>query len=197
MTNTDSVFSGSIPDVYDDFLVPMIFERFAADMASRVAQSEPRAVLEIGACICVFALALAPLLGPGSRFCASDLNGAMIDRAKRQQPDPGALEWHVADALDLPFEDQCFDAVCCQFGVMFFPDRVRGMAEARRVLRPGGRFVFNVWDRIEENVFADAVTKACATVFPDDPPRFMARIPHGYFDTARIGDDLNAAGCTD
>ena len=92
------------------------------------------------------------------------------------------------------FEDASFDVVLCQFGAMFFPDRIAGYAEARRVLRPGGLFVFSVWDRIEENEFADEVTNAMATVFPQDPPRFLARTPHGYHDVAVIRSELGRAG---
>lgn len=94
-------------------------------------------------------------------------------------PHDGRIEWKQADALALPFEDQSFDVVTCQFGVMFFPDKVQGYKKARRVLKPGGQFLFNVWDRISENEFADIVTEALAALFPHDPPRFMARTPHG------------------
>ena len=94
----------------------------------------------------------------------------------------------------LPFDDASFDAVVCQFGVMFFPDKAKAFAEARRVLRPGGVFLFNAWDRIEENEFADLVTQALATVFPADPPRFMARTPHGYHETSAIARDLSDGG---
>ena len=76
------------------------------------------------------------------------------------------VEWRQADAMQLPFEDAEFDAVVCQFGAMFFPDKAKAFAEARRVLRPGGVFLFNVWDRIDENEFADMVTTALAAVFP-------------------------------
>jgi SAM-dependent methyltransferase len=118
----------------------------------------------------------------------------MLDRAmSRQQPD-ARIEWKQVDAMSVPYDDKSFDVVCCQFGVMFFPDRVRGYAEARRVIRPGGHFIFNVWDRIEENVFASVVTDAAATVFPDDPPRFLARTPHGYHDIDLIRDELDRAG---
>jgi SAM-dependent methyltransferase len=84
----------------------------------------------------------------------------------------------------------------CQFGVMFFPDKAKAFSEARRVLAPGGVFLFNVWDRIEENEFAGTVTTALATLFPDDPPRFMARGPHGYHDRAVIERDLAGGGFT-
>jgi SAM-dependent methyltransferase len=107
------------------------------------------------------------------------------------------IRWQQADALALPFADASFDTVICQFGAMFFPDRVKGYSQARRVLRPGGRFVFNVWDRIEANDFALAVHEALQQVFPDNPPQFMMRTPHGYYDTARIRSDLMEAGFTD
>jgi SAM-dependent methyltransferase len=109
-------------------------------------------------------------------------------------PASARLEWRQADALALPFDDATFDVVLCQFGVMFFPDKVRGYAEARRVLRPGGRLLFNVWDRIQENDFTHTVTEALATLYPDDPPRFMARVPHGYADVERIRGELERAG---
>jgi SAM-dependent methyltransferase len=104
------------------------------------------------------------------------------------------VEWRAADAMQLPFEDGEFDAVVCQFGVMFFPDKAKAFAEARRVLSPTGVLLFNVWDRIEENEFADTVTTALESLFPKDPPRFLARTPHGYHDVARIGRDLQDGG---
>jgi SAM-dependent methyltransferase len=103
------------------------------------------------------------------------------------------VEWRQADAMQLPFAGGAFDAVVCQFGVMFFPDKAKAYSEARRVLKPGGVFIFNVWDRIEENEFADVVTRALGSLFPENPPVFMRRTPHGYFDTAVIRKDLEAA----
>ncbi len=129
-----------------------------------------------------------------ARFTVTDLNEPMLDRAQQRQPADIRLTWRQADALALPFEDKYFDAACCQFGVMFFPDRIAGYREALRVLKPGGQFIFNVWDRIGENVFADTVTTAAAEFFPDDPPRFLARTPHGYHDPAQIRSELLAAG---
>ena len=115
----------------------------------------------------------------------------MLDYAATRQGFDGRIQWQQADALGLPFEDALFDVVCCQFGAMFFADRAAGYAEARRVLRLGGRFVFSVWNRIEENAFADAVTNAViAGVSPHDLPRFLARTPHGYHDVALIREEL-------
>jgi SAM-dependent methyltransferase len=118
----------------------------------------------------------------------------MLDHARAQQGDDGRIEWRQADALSLPVEDGVFDAVVCQFGAMFFPDKVAGFAEAKRVLSTGGRFVFNVWDKIEENEFSDVVTQAAGKVFPDDPPLFLARTPYGYHDIDAIRADMQAAG---
>ena len=194
MLEADKLFSGSIPENYDRYMVPLIFEPYAADMARRVASFAPAAILEIAAGSGVVTRALAPKLAPDARYVVTDLNQPMLDYAASRQPPDGRIAWRQADALALPFADAVFDAVCCQFGAMFFPDRVAGYREARRVLRPGGHFLFSVWDRIEENVFADDVTNALAEIFPTDPPRFLARTPHGYHDTALIRRDLEAAG---
>ena len=120
----------------------------------------------------------------------------MLDHAMTRLRD-GRIAWRQADALVLPFTDRSFDAVACQFGAMFFPDKVQGYRQAHRVLRPGGCFFFNVWDKISENEFADTVTDALAEVFPQDPPRFMARAPHGYHDVGLIREQLAAAGFAD
>ena len=194
MADADHVFGGSIPDTYDRYLVPLIFARFAEDLARRAAALSPRAVLETAAGSGVVARALAPRLSPDASYVVTDLNQPMLDHAASQQPRDRRISWRQADAQALPFEDGVFDVVCCQFGAMFFPDRRAGYREAKRVLKPGGSFLFNVWDRIEENVFANDVTNALAEVFPDDPPRFLARVPHGYHDTRLIRDDLEQAG---
>jgi SAM-dependent methyltransferase len=94
----------------------------------------------------------------------------------------------------LPFGDKSFDAVVCQFGVMFFPDRIGAYREVLRVLKPGGRFLFNVWDRVEENGVTMALAEAISAIFPDDPPDFFRRVPFGYHDIARIEADLREAG---
>ena len=163
----------------------------------RAAALSPKAVLETAAGSGVVTRALAPKLAPDARYVATDLNQPMLDYAAARQNTDSRISWRKADAQALPFEDATFDVVCCQFGAMFFPDRPSGYREARRVLKPGGCFLFNVWDRIEENVFADDVTNALAAFFPDDPPRFLARTPHGYHDTALIRRDLEKAGFSD
>jgi ubiquinone/menaquinone biosynthesis C-methylase UbiE len=194
MVATDKLFAGSIPEIYDRLLVPLIFETCALDLAGRVAATNPRDILETAAGTGVLTRAIAARLPAEARLVATDLNQPMLDHAMARQRDGRRIAWRQADALALPFDDQSFDVVACQFGVMFFPDKVQGYQEARRVLKPGGRFVFNVWDCIAENDFASIVTDALAELFPDDPPRFMARTPHGYHDAQRIREELNAAG---
>ena len=197
MLETDKLFAGSIPENYDRYMVPLIFEAYAAETARRAASFSPVAVLETAAGTGAVTRALVPKLGPGASYTVTDLNQPMLDYAASRQGSDSRITWCQADALNLPFEDASFDLVCCQFGAMFFPDRAAAYREAKRVLKPGGRFLFSVWDRIEENVFADDVTNALAAIFPHDPPRFLARTPHGYHDKDLIRGDLAAAGFFD
>ena len=192
-SDIDKVFAGSIPQLYDEYFVPLIFEPYAIDLSARTAARRPGRVLEVAAGTGAVTRHLATDLPAASAIVATDLNPDMVARA-REVGAARPVEWRTADAMQLPFDDASFDAVVCQFGVMFFPDRGAAFAEARRVLRPGGTFLFNAWDRIEENEFADVVTATLATVFPADPPRFMARTPHGYHDKATILRDLAAGG---
>jgi SAM-dependent methyltransferase len=191
----DKAFTGSIPQLYEQYLVPLIFEPFADDIVTRLAAQPVTRVLEIAAGTGVVTRRLASALPAGAAIVATDLNQAMLDQAGAVGINR-SIEWRQADAMQLPFPDQSFDAVVCQFGVMFFPDKARAMSEARRVLRPGGVFLFNVWDRIEENEFADVVTAAMDQMFPDDPPRFLVRTPYGYHDRAAIERDLAGGGFT-
>lgn len=197
MSESDKAFTGSIPENYDRYMVPLIFESYAADLARRAAALAPKAVLETAAGSGVVTRALAAILSADISYVATDLNQSMLDYAATRQNADSRISWRQADAQALPFEDGAFDLVCCQFGMMFLPDRPSGYREVKRVLRPGGTFLFNVWDRIEENIFADDVTNALATFFPDDPPRFMARTPHGYHDITLIRSDLAKAGFLD
>lgn len=194
---TDKTFAGSIPKFYEEHLVPLIFEPYAGELASRLASRKPTRkltrVLEVAAGTGVVTRHLASALPNDVSIVATDLNQPMLDMAA-EMGISRPVEWRAADAMQLPFEDGEFDAVVCQFGVMFFPDKAKAFSEARRVLRPGGFLLFNVWDRIEENEFADTVTTALESLFPKDPPRFLARTPHGYHDVAVVGRDLQDGG---
>jgi ubiquinone/menaquinone biosynthesis C-methylase UbiE len=197
MEASDKAFVGSIPQIYDRMLVPLIFQPYALDLARRIKTHLPRHVLETAAGTGVVTAALAAHLPDDAAIVATDLNEPMLAQAKTRLGDKRNITWQQADALALPFDDERFDAVACQFGVMFFPDRVEGYSEARRVLKRGGRFFFNAWDRIEENDFTYVVVESLKEIFPDDPPQFLARTPHGYHDVERIRSDLSQAGFTD
>lgn len=192
---TDKLFTGAIPEIYDKLLVPLIFEPYAIDLAKKVAMTKPQNVLETAAGTGVLTREILSRLSKDARFAVTDLNKSMLTQAAQKISD-SRIEWKEADALVLPYADRSFDVVACQFGAMFFPNKIQGYKEAHRVLKPGGCFYFNVWDRIAVNDFANTVTETLATIFPSDPPRFMAQTPHGYYDAEIIRQELHAAGFT-
>jgi SAM-dependent methyltransferase len=193
MTGNDATFVGSIPTLYEQYLGPLLFQPYAEDISARVAELKPGKVLETAAGTGIVTRALAQSLPQTVEIVATDLNQAMLDHAATLLQAPN-VRWKQADAQALPFEDASFDAVVCQFGVMFFPDKQQGYREAHRVLKPGGRFVFNVWGRLEDNEFSHCVSQAVAALFPDNPPRFLERTPYGYFDPDVITAELQRVG---
>jgi SAM-dependent methyltransferase len=197
MAAVDNAFTGSIPETYERYLVPLIFESYAQDMAARVKKLKPRDILETAAGTGVVTRAMASVLPSSARLVVTDLNDGMLEVARLGLSQDPRIKWEQADALALPMESESFDVVICQFGVMFFPDKCQGFKEAHRVLRPSGRFLFSVWGGISENEFADVVTDALAQMFPDDPPRFLARTPYGYHDADHIRRELMGAGFLD
>ena len=175
---------------YDEFLVPATFQPYAHDLAGRIARHQSSDVLELAAGTGVLTALLVDAL-PDVRLTATDLNVAMVDVGRANVP---AATWQQADAMQLPFEDAAFDLVACQFGVMFLPDRPAAYSGVARVLRPGGRFLFNTWGPLSTHEVETTVIAALADVFPNDPPTFLARIPHGYHDADQVRADLAAAG---
>ena len=190
---SDARFAGGVPAAYETYMVPLLFEPYAADLAARLEALRPTRVLEVAAGTGAVTRAMASALPREVEIVATDLNPPMLEEAAgRGTARP--VEWKPADAMALPFPDGSFDAVVCQFGAMFFPDRPHAFAEARRVLAPDGTYLFSTWDRISENEIAHIVQEALAPLFPDDPPRFMERIPHGYHDPDRIARDVADGG---
>lgn len=190
MATTDAGFAGSIPATYDRNLGPLLFRPYAAEMARRARALSPRRILETAAGTGLLTEELRRVV-PEAAIVATDLNQAMLDLAAGRID---GAEFRQADALDLPFEDGGFDLVVCQFGVMFYPDKVRGNREARRVLSDRGHYMVAIWDRLERNPVPRAVQEAIDRLFPDDPPQFLRRTPYGYADPAQIEADLEAAG---
>jgi ubiquinone/menaquinone biosynthesis C-methylase UbiE len=188
-----SAFAGSIPAMYDRHLGSVLFEPYATDTVGRLPQLRGGAVLEIAAGTGIVTQKLAASLPAVVRIVATDLNQPMLDHAA-SKPSMERVEFRQADALELPFSAAEFDVVVCQFGVMFFPERVAAYRQALRVLKPGGQFILNVWDILSLNPFSEVVSDAMAERFPQDPPQFLARVPYTYNDNAVIRADLAAAG---
>jgi ubiquinone/menaquinone biosynthesis C-methylase UbiE len=195
MASIDTRFSGSVPANYNQYLVPVLFRPYADLLAERARAWRPRRILETAAGTGVVTAALAAAL-PDADIVATDLNQAMLDVAG-ERVSSANVSFRQADALDLPFEDGTFDLVICQFGVMFYPDKVKGGAEALRMLRDGGHYLFAVWDRIERNPLSDLANQSLREAFPDNPPQFMIRGPFSYHEPERIERDLHAAGFGD
>lgn len=194
MAGEDSAsFTGSIPEHYDAGLGPVIFAGYAADLARRVAAAAPRSVLETAAGTGIVTRLLRSQLPPETSLTATDLNAPMLEVARRKFRLDERVAFRTADATALPFADGKFDAVVCQFGVMFFPDKDQAYREARRVLAPGGHYFFNVWDAHAHNRFAKIVHELVGGFFPHDPPQFY-QIPFSCHQVEPIRAGLLAAG---
>ena len=191
--SNDAAFTGSIPELYETVLVPMMFLDFANELAEVVAQDGPADVLETAAGTGILTRALHRAL-PGATITATDLNPAMLEQAAASLPGSDAVRWVQANAQELPFEDGSFDALMSEFGIMFFPDRPRAYAEARRVLRPGGRLSAAVWGPLKGNEVSLVVQDALEELFPGRAPAFFRRVPFAYTDHVLIRGELEAAG---
>jgi ubiquinone/menaquinone biosynthesis C-methylase UbiE len=189
-------FEGSIPEFYDRHLGPLLFEPYAIDLARRVARSRPARVLELASGTGIVTRRLREALPAESTIVATDLNQAMLDVAREKLVGKAGIEFRQADAMALPFEDAAFDALVCQFGIMFFPDKLVAGREALRVLRPGGLYAFNVWDTFDYNPWARITDETIASFFPSDPPTFY-KVPFSYAALDPIKALLIEAGFVD
>lgn len=193
MTSQAAQFVGSIPENYDQGLGPHIFIDYADDLARRVAHLRPKTVLELAAGTGIATRKLRDALASDCELLASDLNPPMLQVARAKFRSDESVHLEQIDATNLDFDDASFDAIACQFGVMFFPDKERSYAEAHRVLKPGGSYVFNVWDSWDSNPFARIVHETVARFFPNDPPGFY-KVPFSYHDADEIRQSLLDAG---
>ena len=194
MTKTRGSFEHSTPELYDRYMGPLLFEPYAKVVAARAAALQADRILETAAGTGIVTRAL-HLAIPQAQIVATDVNPVMLTLAA-QRLGSGNVSFQPADAQDLPFDDESFDLVVCQFGVMFFPDKVRAHEEARRVLRSSGHYLLVSFDRLELNPVPHAAGTAVAALFPDDPPAYMQRGPFSYTDPPLIERDLLAAGFT-
>lgn len=193
MDNKNAQFAGSIPAAYDRYLGPVLFQSYAEDMAARLKLDPNASVLELACGTGILTRTLRDRLPPGTRLVATDLNEPMIQNAAQKFRKDEAVEWRQADASSLPFGDRSFDAVVCQFGIMFVPDKALAAREAHRVLKPGGVFLFNVWDALEHNDLGRIAHETIGSFFEKDPPMFY-QTPFGYHDHAEIKRVLEEAG---
>jgi ubiquinone/menaquinone biosynthesis C-methylase UbiE len=190
MSESDSKFAGSIPEVYESHMVPMLFAPYANAVAERMTRYMPGSLLEIAAGTGVVTRALIEKL-PDTEITATDLNPAMLEVASRRGTHR-PVTWKPANAQELPFKDGSFDAVVCQFGAMFFPDRVKAFREAGRVLRGGGYYLFTVWDRLESQPITVEAEQVFSKLLGRDT--FLRRVPHGHFDPVPLKRELQQAG---
>jgi ubiquinone/menaquinone biosynthesis C-methylase UbiE len=198
MADPDSIFIGSMPTIYERHLGPVLFQPYAEVLSGAVIRvlRKPGLILETAAGTGILTRTLARVLPRACELVATDLNQSMLDVGAAHRRGLDRVRWQQADAMALPFPDQHFEMVVCQFGAMFFPDKVAGFREARRVLKPEGILAMAIWDRLADNDFAAFVTATLAKQFPRDPPRFLARVPHGYNDVSRTRAQLFEAGFT-
>ena len=196
MAEDPLAFVGSVPEHYDRFLGPFMFEPYAVDLATRVAQESPSRILELACGTGRLTRQLLAQTGAEGRIVATDLNIDMIRYARTVVPDDSRVRWETADAAALTYADGSFDAVTCQFGLMFLPDRARGMREWHRVLAPGGRLAVNVWDSLRANPAAATVHATVGEVFPADPPQFLL-VPYSMHDADVLRSLAQDAGFAD
>jgi ubiquinone/menaquinone biosynthesis C-methylase UbiE len=193
MKDEHAQFSGSIPTAYDRYLGPMLFQPYAENLAARLQVEKSGSVLELACGTGILTRVLRTRLPSTVELIATDLNEPMFRHAAAKFRKDEAVQWLQADACSLPFGDQLFDAVVCQFGIMFVPDKALAAREAHRVLKPCGLFLFNVWDAMDHNELGQLTHQTIASYFDKDPPAFY-EVPFGYHDQDEIKRALNEAG---
>jgi ubiquinone/menaquinone biosynthesis C-methylase UbiE len=197
MADRNTAFVGEVPRNYDRYLGPIFFHGYADDLAARLTVTPGMRVLETASGTGIVTRRLADRIRGHGSLVATDLNEAMIAHGRTNVPGgPDLVEWRPADATKLPFPDGSFDAVVCQFGLMFFPDKPAGVREAFRVLKPGGHYLFNVWDAIVHNPGARIVHETTAAFFSADPPTFYT-VPFSLHDPEPVRALLDQAGFTE
>lgn len=185
-------FAGSVPANYEQYLGPILFEPYALDIMQRLPKGSLNNVLEIACGTGRVTKHLLDAIGEKGKLVATDLNPDMIAIAKEKVAD-SRIEWQKADAQDLPFADNSFEAVICQYGVMFFPDKLKAFSETWRVLKPGGIFIFNAWDSLDANPGAQVIDNVLQEAFGEEAPNFLKEGPYSFYDQGQIRSLLKEA----
>jgi len=194
VSESDVRFDGSIPEIYDRHLGPLLFEPYAIDIADRVAKLRPRKVLEIAAGTGIVSRRLLDVLPRTTGLTITDLNEPMLEYARqRTVANRDNLEWRQADAQELPFPDESYDLVMCQFGAMFFPDKPKALREFKRVLTTSGALILSVWDSLERNPLQEIAHSTIGGFFTADPPEFY-EIPFVLGDVVEVRRLVEGAG---
>ncbi len=196
MSSSHSKFTGEIPKYYEKYLGPLIFKEYAEDLAHRVSVPSNGVILEIAAGTGMATRKLRDTVSSDVHIIATDITNDMLDMAKKKFDDNDNIEFQLANAIDLPFEDSKFDVLVCQFSLMFFPNKIEALKEAKRVLKPGGTFIFNVWDSFKHNDFVRIVNQTVVNCLPFEPPIFFS-VPFGFYNIEVIKELLYEAGFTE
>lgn len=179
----NAAFAGAIPDKYDQYLGPLLFEPYALDMVSGMKKEGVSSVLELACGTGRVTQYLPKHFGPGVSITATDLNPDMIAVATRKIKDD--IKWRPADMQELPFAADSFDLALCQYGLMFVPDKAKAIREVARVLKKGSVFHFNTWDKIENNGIPRISRQIVTEFFNGTPPNFYF-VPFSMFDPEAI-----------
>ncbi len=190
--STNTVFTNTIAENYEKYMGPIFFVPYAKDMADRLSSGKINSLLEL-ACGTGQVTRLLRARFPDARIVATDLSPGMLEFAKKIVNPADKIEWLIADAQELPFGENTFDAVICQFGLMFVPDKQKAVKEAYRVLKQGGIFILSTWDRIENNPIFQLAKDAVSSYFKDGPPDYYS-LPFSMYDPAEIESLFRTSG---
>lgn len=174
--------SGTPAEIYERHMVPAIFSRWAPDLLQAARVQTGERVLDVACGTGAVTRLLAERVGLTGNVVSLDINPGMLAVARRTVLGPN-IEWLESSALDMPLPDATFDAVVCQQGLQFFPDRPAALSEMRRVLKPGGRLALACWRSIEHTPGYLALEQALARRIG---PEKAALPPFSFGDAAAL-----------
>ena len=185
--------SRSAADVYEEFFVPALFREPAQHVVQAADIRRGQSVLDVACGTGVLAREAAPVTGDAGKVTGLDRNDGMLAVARRLAP---GIDWQLGVAEALPFVDRSFDRVFCQFGLMFFDDRVAALREMRRVMKPGGRMHVAVWDSLDHTPGYAAMVNLLHRLF-EAPAADALRAPFLLGEPDTLRETFAKAGLTD